>query len=216
VAAIAWAEPITISLCYHPGDAMEEIREAKRELRAKVSSAIESLETDKRSAKLDQIDERLFEFANFLEARIVLFYINAECEVPSGLFIRKAVAMGKIVVLPAFRAEKADIRLMKIDDPDKDLIMGPRNSLEPDPQRCRQVPLDCIDIAIVPGIALDEKGGRLGRGDGYYDRLIPRLPSTTRKVALALEEQIFPQIPMENHDKFVDIIISDKRTIYKI
>jgi 5-formyltetrahydrofolate cyclo-ligase len=195
---------------------MEEIREAKRELREKVCKTIENLAADVRSAKLAQIDDRLFEFANFLEARIVLFYINAESEVPSGVFIRKAVDMGKIVVLPAFRAEKADIRLMKIDDPEKDLVLGPRNCLEPDSQRCRQVPLDCIDIAIVPGIALDEKGGRLGRGDGYYDRLIPRLPSTTRKVALALEEQIFPQIPMENHDKYVDIIISDKRTIYKI
>jgi len=76
--------------------------------------------------------------------------------------------------------------------------------------------MECIDIAIIPGVAVDEKGGRLGAGDGYYDRLIPKLPITTRKVSLALEDQVVPQIPAESHDKHVDIIITDKRTIYKI
>jgi 5-formyltetrahydrofolate cyclo-ligase len=63
---------------------------------------------------------------------------------------------------------------------------------------------------------LDEKGGRIGSGEGYYDRLIPELSITTRKVALAFEEQIIPQIPIESHDKHIDIIITDKRIIYKI
>jgi 5-formyltetrahydrofolate cyclo-ligase len=76
--------------------------------------------------------------------------------------------------------------------------------------------MECIDIAVIPCIAVDEKGGRLGAGDGHYDRLIPQLPITTRKVALSLEDQIVPQIPTESHDKHVDIIITDKRTIYKI
>jgi 5-formyltetrahydrofolate cyclo-ligase len=78
------------------------------------------------------------------------------------------------------------------------------------------VPIDRVDIAIVPGIAFDEKGGRVGTGEGYYDRLIPRLPVTTRKVALSLEAQILPQVPMESHDKHVDIIITENRVIYKI
>ena len=65
-------------------------------------------------------------------------------------------------------------------------------------------------------MALDEKGGRIGSGNGYYDRLIPRLAITTRKVALAFEEQIIPQVPIESHDKHVDIIITENRVIYKI
>jgi len=78
------------------------------------------------------------------------------------------------------------------------------------------VPVECIDIAIIPGVAFDEKGGRIGSGEGYYDRLIPKLPITTRKVALAFENQIIRQIQMESHDKHVDIIITEKRIIYKI
>ncbi len=105
---------------------------------------------------------------------------------------------------------------MKVDNPDGDLIPGPRNILEPDPGRCRIVPIESIDIAVIPGIAFDEKGGRIGSGEGYYDRLIPKLSITTRKVALAFESQILPQIPIESHDRHVDIIISEKRIIYKI
>jgi len=88
--------------------------------------------------------------------------------------------------------------------------------LEPDPAVCKVVPIDFIDIAIIPGIAFDEKGGRIGTGEGYYDQLIPKLPITTRKVALTLETQLIPQVPMEPHDRFVDILITEKRIIYKI
>ncbi len=195
---------------------MEEVREAKQELRAKVEKAINTLGAEDHQQKLETIQERLFDFANFLEARIVLLYVNAPNEVPSMEIIKKTVAIGKIVVLPAFDVQKSGIKLMKIDNPNRDLIMGPRQILEPNPQRCRKVPLECIDIAIIPGVALDEKGGRLGAGDGYYDRLIPKLPITTRKVALAMEEQIFQQVPMESHDRYVDIIVTNKRVIYKI
>ena len=195
---------------------MEEIQEAKQVLRTKVEKNIGELATDSWEDKLATIHERLFDFANFLEARIVLLYINAPNEVPSMRIIAETIDIGKIVVLPAFDVQKNTIKLMKIDNPSRDLIMGPRQILEPNPQRCRKVPLECIDIAVIPGVALDEKGGRLGAGDGYYDRLIPKLPITTRKVSLAIEEQIFPQVPMESHDKYVDIIITDKRIIYKI
>ncbi len=195
---------------------MEEIREAKQELRASVEKAINALEAEECQRKRETIQERLFDFANFLEARIVLLYVNAPNEVPSMPIIQKTIEIGKIVVLPAFNVQKSGIKLMKIDNPNQDLIMGPRQILEPNPQRCRKVPLECIDIAIIPGVALDEKGGRLGAGDGYYDRLIPKLPITTRKVALAMEEQIFQQVPMESHDKFVDIIVTNRRVIYKI
>jgi 5-formyltetrahydrofolate cyclo-ligase len=78
------------------------------------------------------------------------------------------------------------------------------------------VPIDCLDIAIIPGVAMDEKGGRVGQGNGYYDRLIPDLPITTRKVGLVYELQIVSSVPLESHDKHVDIVITEDRVIYKI
>jgi len=160
--------------------------------------------------------KRLFEFANFLEAKVAMLYVNNTNEVASKDILFRSYAYSKIVVLPAYSTESFEMTLMKVDSLEKDLRAGPRGIYQPDPDRCKVVPIDRIDIAIIPAIALDEKGGRIGSGQGYYDRLIPNLAITTRKVALALEEQIIQQVPLESHDKHVDIIITDKRIIYKI
>lgn len=195
---------------------MEEIQEIKRDIRNQVAEKIAEISTEQMAQKLGAIENRLFEFANFLEANIALLYVSGKNEVSTGRILKRCRDYNKIVILPAFDTEKRSMTLMKVDNLKKDLVAGPRGISEPNPKRCKAVPIDCIDIAIVPSIALDEKGGRIGTGEGYYDRLIPDLSITTRKVTLALEEQIVPQVPMESHDRHVDIIITDQRIIYKI
>jgi 5-formyltetrahydrofolate cyclo-ligase len=195
---------------------MEEIRPTKDDIRRNIEEALASLSDKEIKDKTQKIEKRLFEFANFLEANIVLLYINSNCEVNSLEIIKRCLNYKKIVILPAFVPTKYEMKLMKIDNLDTDLTYGSRNILEPDPNHCNVVPIECIDIAIIPGVAFDEKGGRIGSGDGYYDRLIPKLPITTRKVALTFEDQIVSQIQMEAHDRHVDIIITEKRIIYKI
>ena len=195
---------------------MDEVREKKQEIRNEIATFFDALDDEVLAANTTIIENRLFEFANFLESKIVMLYVNAENEVGTQNIVKRAFEYSKIVVLPAFDPARSTMKLMKVDNPDKDLTMGPRGILEPNPAKCKTVPLDCIDIAIVPGIAMDEKGGRIGSGDGYYDRIIPDLPMTTRKVGLVFEGQLVPQVPMESHDKHVDIIITEKRVIYKI
>ncbi len=195
---------------------MEEIREKKQEIRDEILKVVTSLKADVLSAKTKEIEGRLFEFANFLEARIALLYTPAAGEVDTMQIIERSYMYNKIIVLPAFDEETCQMTLLKVDDPAKDLVQGPRGNLEPDPARCKVVPIDCLDIAIIPGLAMDEKGGRIGLGKGYYDRLIPDLPITTRKVGLVFEDQIRSAVPMESHDKYVDIVITESRVIYKI
>ncbi len=195
---------------------MEEIGAAKIQIRVDISKIISELPGSEIAEKTRAIEDRLFEFANFLEAKIALLYVNGDYEVNTENIIKRAYSYHKIVVLPAFDPERHEMMPMKVDQFPKELIPGPRGVLEPDPSQCKIVPLERVDIAIIPGLAFDEKGGRIGSGKGYYDRLIPKLAITTRKVALTFEEQIVPQVPMESHDKHVDIIITDKRIIYKI
>ena len=195
---------------------MEEIREKKQVIRNNIAKILEELSDEELSKKNKQVEDRLFEFANFLEAKIVLLYVNNKLEVTSRNIIKKCFDFNKIVILPAFDIKKHKMKLLKVDDLDNDLTTGPRGILEPDINRCKIVPVDCIDLAIIPGVAFDEKGGRIGTGEGYYDRFIPKLSITTRKVAIALECQIIQQVPVESHDKHVDIIITEKRIIYKI
>jgi 5-formyltetrahydrofolate cyclo-ligase len=195
---------------------MEEIGAAKIQTREDIANILSALAEDDKSKKVRAIENRLFEFANFLESKIALLYINGDNEVQTGNIIKRAYSYNKIVVLPAFDPKTFEMELMKVDKVAQELKPGPRGVPEPNATCCKIVPIDRIDIAIIPGIAFDEKGGRIGTGRGYYDRLIPKLAITTRKVALTLEEQIVPQVPMESHDKHVDIIITDKRIIYKI
>lgn len=195
---------------------MEEGQLSKRDIRDSIASKLQQMPADELTFKYKQIEEQLFEFANFLESRIVLLYIEKPGEVHGRNIVDRAYHYSKIVVLPSFDPANRAMRMLKVDDPTKDLKKGSRGILEPDPKKCNEVPIECIDIAIIPGIAYDEKGGRIGSGEGYYDRLIPELAVTTRKVALSLEDQIVPMVPMESHDRYVDIIISEKRVIYKI
>lgn len=195
---------------------MEEIQITKSQIRSDIAKSLATLSEKEIVVKTKAIENKLFEFANFLESKITLMYVNSDSEVPTHKILARSYAYSKILVLPAFKPESFEMTLMKVDDLNHDLKSGSRGILEPDADRCKVVPIERIDIAIIPAVALDEKGGRIGSGDGYYDRLIPNLAITTRKVALALEEQIIPQVPIESHDKHVDIIITDKRIIYKI
>ncbi len=195
---------------------MDEIKEKKASIRTDMIKMVDALSKDEFNEKSRHVEARLFDFANFIEAKIPLLYMNLPYEVPTQRIVEWCFAQNKIVVLPAFGKEKRSVTLMKVDDIEKDLKPGPRGVLEPDPERCKQVPIDQVDIAIVPGTAFDEKGGRIGAGFGYYDRLIPKLAVTTRKVSLIFEDHIISQVPMESHDKYVDIVITDQRIIYKI
>ena len=195
---------------------MDEIKARKQEIRDEMVKTMNGYSADQRNEKIGILEDRLFNFANFQEANIALLSVSRGHEFETNNIIQKTLNFNKIVILPAFNPEKSEIKLMKIDSIEKDLVEGPLGNLEPDPSRCKVVPIDCVDIALIPGFAFDEKGGRVGTGHGFYDRFIPKLPLTTRKISLAFEDQIIQQVPMESHDKYVDIIITEKRIIYKI
>ncbi|MGD9022538.1 MAG: 5-formyltetrahydrofolate cyclo-ligase [Deltaproteobacteria bacterium] len=195
---------------------MEDIRAKKSEIRKSTLARRDGLSKKKHVQKSKAIMGRLFEFANFLESRIVLFYLSQKSEVDTEPMIRRALELEKIIALPLIDQEKMQIVPLKVDDLDRDVRPGYRGIREPIAQRCKHIPVEHINLAIIPGIAFDERGGRIGYGTGFYDRLIPDLDITTRKVALAFECQIVPQIPMEPHDRYTDIIITEERIIYKI
>lgn len=195
---------------------MEDAGEKKREIVVDIENKIDSFAGKLKAEKQKAIEERLFDFANFMEAKIALLYVTRGKEVSTTEILKKSLESGKIVVLPLFDKENNKTTLYKIDSLENDLKPGAHKIPEPDPSRCKAVPIEQIDIAIIPGIAFDEKGGRIGVGDNFYDKFVTKLPMTTRKVAIAFEEQVVPQVPADSRNKHIDIIVTDKRTIYKI
>ena len=196
---------------------MDDIRDRKIALRKQARDRITALTKQETAEKHARIQQQLLEFANFQEAQTVLFYISQGVEFDLSNILAACPQLGKDIVLPLFDpAHENECQLLKVTSLDTDLKTVSGSRTQPDPDRCKPVSFDSIDIAMIPGVAFDEKGGRLGNGTGRYDRLIPMLPNTARKVALALEDQILGAIPAESHDKSVDIIITEKRIIYKI
>ena len=195
---------------------MEDVKAKKSEIRENALARRDALSKTERTGKSADIMDRLFDFANFLEAKIVMFYMNHKSEVQTEGMVRRALELGKVIALPFVDAEKGEIVPYKVDDVDRDIGEGYGGIREPMLSRCKKIPVQHINLSIVPAIALDERGGRLGHGTGFYDRFIPELDITTRKVALAFECQIVPQIPMEPHDRYIDIIITEERIVYKI
>ncbi len=195
---------------------MDEMKNSKNSILAQVADRLGAFTEEGLQEKYQQIEEKLFEFANFMEAQLAFLYTPIGTVIPTERIIRKALEIEKGIVLPAFTDAKNTFNLYKISDYDKDLVRNADDILEPNPEKCKKIALDEIDIAIIPGLAFDDKGGRVGFGNQFYSKLITKLPETCRKVSLAYEEQIMDQIQMESRKFTVDIIITDKRVIYKI
>jgi 5-formyltetrahydrofolate cyclo-ligase len=195
---------------------MDEIKEVKEDILGNVTKKIELFSQEEQNEKQKKIENNLFDFANFIESNITFIYTQKSGEFPTENIIRKALKFEKGIVLPVDPGPQKSIKLYKISDYDNDLVKNKNGFLEPDTDKCKRFSLEDVSIAIIPGLAFDDKGGRLGFGEKFYLKLITSLPETCRKVALAYEEQIIDHLEMDSKKYTVDIIITDKRVIYKI
>ncbi|HEY6009906.1 MAG TPA: 5-formyltetrahydrofolate cyclo-ligase [Nitrospirota bacterium] len=179
----------------------------KKEIRKQVLSSRDGLPSAERARKSREIEERLFSLAEFSEAAVVMFFASFRSEVETGGMIRRALAAGKRVVLPKVKGEA--LALFEIRDFDRDVSPGAWNI--PEPREAVSANLGDIDLIILPGVAFDGQGNRLGYGAGFYDKLLPAFRKTT--VALAFEVQIVPRVPVSPHDIPVRKIVTEKRVI---
>jgi 5-formyltetrahydrofolate cyclo-ligase len=158
----------------------------------------------------------LAELPEYAAARSILFYVDIRAEVRTQHFLPTAIADGKQVVVPYCSAGRLELfRLKSMDE----LAAGSFQILEPRPElRCqsqRRIPIDQVDLVIVPGVAFDRDGARLGHGQGYYDRLLAGARRQTPRIALAFECQIFPTLPTAHHDVPMHVIVTE-RAIYRV
>jgi 5-formyltetrahydrofolate cyclo-ligase len=157
------------------------------------------------------IKKRLFSLDEYINAQTILFYASFRSEVDTFTMIKGSLHMGKKVVLPRVDKEKHVLRLYEIKDI-TELTAGYMGIPEPSLLDGRLVNLESIDLVVIPGVAFDYSGNRLGYGAGYYDILLSKKQKIPI-VALAYEEQIIDSIPSEKHDVKVDKIVTDKRVI---
>ncbi len=162
-----------------------------------------------RLSKSAEIEKRLFSIREFAAAKSVLFYASKSDEVLTKGMITRALSGGKRVALPVVREQ--DIVLSEIRCFEGDLAPGKFGILEPK----AVVPVEPgkTEAVIVPGVAFDERGNRIGFGKGYYDRLLKKLDERIPRIGLAYEFQVVPKMAGGKWDVPVHLIVTEKRTI---
>jgi 5-formyltetrahydrofolate cyclo-ligase len=176
----------------------------KKKIRSKLLLRLKIQKEEKKKQKSEAIKKKLFRTEVFKRAKTVMFYIAFDGEVDTQEMIKEAHKLGKKVVVPICHKDrtiwpcilKEKARLKK----------GFYGISEPTDKK--SVSLKAIDLVLVPGVAFDKKGNRLGRGKGYYDRFLKRIPENRPSIGLAFDFQILPFVPTTNLDVSVKKIIS--------
>jgi 5-formyltetrahydrofolate cyclo-ligase len=158
-----------------------------------------------RRTKSRRILRELSEEPVFRKAKHVAFYYGIESEVETSSFLRK-VLKDKKLYLPRIGPKKC-LTLCRVRSLSKDLRKGTYGIMEPRAV-CVKALASQMDIIIVPGVAFDKQGGRLGRGGGYYDRFLRKTQKIV-KIGLCFREQLVKKVPMKAHDVRMDRIITD-------
>ncbi|MGB9715175.1 MAG: 5-formyltetrahydrofolate cyclo-ligase [Thermodesulfovibrionales bacterium] len=165
-----------------------------------------------RREKDELIKFNLFNLSEFKIVKTLLFYVSFRSEVDTISLIEESLQMNKKIIVPKVDEKMHQLRLYEINNL-KELSSGFMGILEPSLPDERIRDMKDIDLAIIPGIAFDHSGNRIGYGAGYYDILLSNTKKKPPLVALAYEEQLIDLIPSEVHDVKVDIIVTDKRII---
>jgi 5-formyltetrahydrofolate cyclo-ligase len=158
-----------------------------------------------------RICDRFMAQDEYRRARTVLFYLDVRSEVRTRYSLPAALGHDKRIIVPYCVGK--ELELFRLDNMDE-LAVGAFKILEPRPELRglpdKKVDVREVDLIMVPGVAFDRRGARMGHGFGYYDRLLEHARPDTPLVALAFECQLFPEIPTQAHDVFMDKIITEK------
>jgi 5-formyltetrahydrofolate cyclo-ligase len=182
----------------------------KATLRKQVSAALKKISPEQRNADSEKIRSRLKEDASFREAGSVLFFAPLPEEVDLWPLLEETINSGKVVALPCFDADKQVYRSRRVKNLHVEILSGQFGIREPS-IGCIEMSLDDLGLILVPGVAFDLRGNRLGRGKGFYDRLLENFRG--KKTGIAFDEQIVDAVPSENLDVRMDLLLTPTRSI---
>ena len=186
------------------------INSLKTELRSCLRAELKALATDARTSATAELRARISASAAWQNARAVLLFFPVPSEPDISPLLANALAAGKLLALLRFNAVTNAYEAVRVIDPVRELAIGPFQVREP-VAACPVVPLNRLDLALVPGLGFDARGHRLGRGKGHYDRLLAGF--TGMKIGVAFDFQIVTEVPREAHDIALHAVVTPTRWI---
>jgi 5-formyltetrahydrofolate cyclo-ligase len=187
-----------------------EIRAAKSALRKQVRAELKRMTPEERAAASAQARAALAAQVLWQQAQSILFFAPLPEELDVWPLLAEALSATKKVALPRFVAETRTYVACQIQNPETDLEVGHFGIREPG-QQCARLSSNRLDLILVPGVAFDLEGRRLGRGKGYYDALLTAVRGTA--CGVAFDQQIVTEIPVEPHDVRVNCLLTPTRWV---
>lgn len=182
-------------------DNLIDIKETKKAIRREISQIKKTVPTQLKQDLSDIILAKTEELPEFKNADTILLYYALADEVQTEMFLKKWIKSGKRLVLPVVEGENL---ILKEYHPNM-IEQGYQSILEP--AGTSVIDPACIELAIVPGVAFDACCNRLGRGKGFYDRLLPHIHC--KVIGLGYHFQMVDKIPVESFDRPLDMVITD-------
>lgn len=180
----------------------------KEELRREVRVRLRALLPDDRERAAAEIARRVWEVPEVASARTLLVYAALPGEVPTAEIAAEARRRGLAVIYPRCLPEARALTLHRVER-ESGLVPGAFGILEPG-AGCPVTAVEEVDAALVPGVAWDRTGGRLGRGAGYYDRLLGSAGWRAARVGLFWDAQEAPEIPVDPWDVPLDVVVTER------
>ena len=180
----------------------------KQSIRKKILLRLKQQNEKQRLKKSLAIEEQLFLKPQFIQADTIMFYIAKDGEVETSQMIRETLKMGKKVIVPITMVKEKKIIPSRLENFDTELEKGPYGIYQPKREFMRRVMLKSIDLTVVPGLAFDAEGNRLGRGCGYFDRFLAKLAERDIPTCgIAFKFQMIEKLPMLSHDIPVSMVL---------
>jgi 5-formyltetrahydrofolate cyclo-ligase len=190
------------------GESLSDVNHQKTALRAEIRAALKKIPPVERAAASRQACALLEAQPLWRNARSILFYAPLPDELDVWPLLLDAISAGKTTLLPRFDGEQGHYSVCQINDAARDIEAGKFGIREPN-ARCARISLNRLDLILVPGIAFDLQGHRLGRGRGFYDRLLAVLSGPA--CGVAFDQQIVSHIPTGPHDVRLSCILTPTR-----
>jgi 5-formyltetrahydrofolate cyclo-ligase len=189
---------------------------SKEELRKDILKKRMSLSEEEICDKSLKISDTILKLDLFKNSLNIMCYVDFKNEVSTKRLILQAISMKKNVSVPYITNNNMQENIMTaaiIKSYEKDLEPGKYGIYAPKRDEVKYMIPYVIDCIIVPGVAFDMNKNRIGYGAGYYDRFLNLLKPDCLKIGIAFEIQLIDEIPIDAHDKKMDIIITEARVI---
>lgn len=182
----------------------------KAEIRQRRRSVRRAMPHEGRLARSEAITAKVIALPEWERARTVLAFVSMRSEVQTDGLVASARASGKRVAAPRLAPDRVSLELREWREGDE-LEESGMMFLQP-PEDAAPVDDDAIDLVLVPALAADERGHRIGYGKGFYDRLLPRLSRACR-VCVIFDFELVQEVPERAGDEPVDVVVTDLRVL---